>query len=92
MQCARSVEHPLGIRSDEAGGQRWPGQRQKSELNKQIAASGVASDLCALIEAQAAAFGFINIATAFRKLLPARRAGPEGAHIHLRSILVFINS
>ena len=50
------------------------------ELNKQISTTGGAAGLCALIEARGAAFNHVNFSTAFRKLLPARRAGvPKGA-------------
>ena len=50
------------------------------ELNKQISTIGGAAGLCALIEARGAAFNHVNVSTAFRKLLPERRAGvPKGA-------------
>ena len=53
------------------------------ELNKQITKSGATRELCTLIQAHSSAFNHVNVATAFRKLLQAPRAGmPRGVVEH----------
>ena len=69
------------------GGRRGDGgqgaARNCIELNKQITKSGATRELCTLIEAHSPAFNHVNIATAFRKLLQAPRAGmPRGVVEH----------
>ena len=61
------------------GGKRKPASRAQIELNRKISACGSAGEVCACIEAAAAGFNYVNVATAFRKLLTAKPAGvPHG--------------
>ena len=57
------------------GGTNRPGpSRANIELNREISSGCVsAGDVCACIEARADDFNYVNVATAFRKLLTARR-------------------
>jgi hypothetical protein len=49
------------------------------DINKQIMGARGASELCSLVEARAAEFNHVNIATAFRTLLQGRcDGGPRG--------------
>ena len=57
--------------------------RYNVQLNQQIAACESTREVCSLIEEHAAEFNHVNVATAFRKLLQAPRAGmPRGVVEH----------
>ena len=49
--------------------------RANIELNREILECVSAGEVCACIEARADDFNYVNVATAFRKLLTARRGG-----------------
>ena len=57
------------------GGGGQGAARYNIQLNQQIAACESTREVCSLIEEHAAAFNHVNVATAFRKLLQAPRAG-----------------
>ena len=49
---------------------RPPGPGRNIDINQRITKSADASELCTIIETRAAEFNHVNVATAFRKLLP----------------------
>ena len=73
--------HARGHAGRGGGGQG--AARYNIQLNQQIAACESTREVCSLIEEHAAAFNHVNVATAFRKLLQAPRAGmPRGVVEH----------
>lgn len=77
-EAASGGRHSRGPRG---GGFAAPKRgRYNSQLNREISACGSAQEVCACIEARAAEFDHVNVATAFRKFLMTRRdAMPSAA-------------
>ena len=64
-----------GYRRDNHGRQVQGPSKRNVEINKQITVCQDSRDLCALIDAHAAEFNPVNVATAFRRLLQMWRGG-----------------